>query len=85
MRDIRGYMNQTENFMENLRKYILKSISSMIEDQKVQNISPIGITIINLKSKVANDIKITLNELCKDKVLEYYKTINSIAFKPKDA
>lgn len=70
--------------MENLREYILKSISSTNEYQKTQNIAPIGITVIDLQRKAAADIKIVLNELCKDKILEYYKTINSIAFKIKE-
>lgn len=69
--------------MHYLREYLLGTLTAMTAERKANNRFPYGIDMIDIQHKVTADIKAVLNELCRDKVIEHYKTINSVAFKMK--
>lgn len=69
--------------MSHLREYLMETLTVMVAKRREQNRVPESIEMVELQHKVTADIKETLNELCRDKVIEHYRTINSVAFKIK--
>lgn len=69
--------------MNHLKAYIKDKISAMASDRKVRNIVPEGIVMPDLQREVIADVKAVINELCREGILEYYATLNSVAFKIK--
>lgn len=69
--------------MNYLKAYIKDKISAMTSDREARNIVPEGIVMPDLQREVIADVKVVINELCHEGILEYYPTLNSVAFKIK--
>lgn len=69
--------------MKYLKAYIKDKISAMAYDRKARNIEPEGIIMPDLQREVITDVKAVINELCREGILQYYSTLNSVAFKIK--
>lgn len=69
--------------MNHLKTYIQDKISVMASDREARNIEPEGIVMPDLQREVIADVKAAINELCREGILEYYQTLNNVAFKIK--
>ena len=61
----------------------METLAAMAAERKAHNLVPEDVEMVELQHKVSADLKMVLNELCREKAIGYYKTINSVAFKIK--
>lgn len=73
----------TQKDLEPLKEYIAEVIAVIIEDKESRKQVPANASIVDILNMANKDIKTALNELIKQGVLRYYKTINDVSFEFK--
>lgn len=73
----------TQKDLEPLKEYIAEVIAVIIEDKESRKQVPANASIVEILNMANKDIKTSLNELVKQGVLRYYKTINDVSFEFK--
>lgn len=73
----------TQKDLEPLKEYIAEVIAVIIEDKESRKQVPANASIVDILNMANKDIKVALNELVKQGVLRYYKTINDVSFEFK--
>lgn len=73
----------TQKDLEPLKEYIAEVIAVIIEEKESREQVPTDASIIEIQNMVNNDIKAVLNELVKQGVLMFHKTINDVSFEFK--
>lgn len=70
----------TQKDLEPLKEYIGEVIAVIIEDKESRKQVPAEASIVEIQNMANNDIKTVLNELVKQGVLRFHKTINNVSF-----
>lgn len=60
---------------------IFETISLLQVEKEAKNIEPSGVLFEEILSDVRNRVKEEIRQLCREKKIEYHKTINSTSFK----
>lgn len=65
------------------KEYIKNIISDIAAKRVKENVAPSYALMEDVKRAVADDLVLTLREMCKDGTLEWHKTLNSVGFSVK--
>lgn len=60
---------------------IFETISLLQVEKETKNIEPTGVLFEEILSDVRNQVKEEIRQLCREKKIEFHKTINSTSFK----
>lgn len=60
---------------------IFETISLLQVEKEAKNIEPTGVLFEEILSDVRNQVKEEIRQLCREKKIEFHKTINSTSFK----
>lgn len=59
---------------------IFETISLLQVEKETKNIEPTGVLFEEILSDVRNQVKEEIRQLCREKKIEFHKTINSTSF-----
>lgn len=59
---------------------IFETISLLQVEKETKNIEPIGVLFEEILSDVRSQVKEEIRQLCREKKIEFHKTINSTSF-----
>ena len=60
---------------------VLETIALLQVEKEAKNIEPSGVLFEEILSDVRNQVKEEIRQLCREKKIEFHKTINSTSFK----
>lgn len=65
-----------------LREYISAMIEFEVSQNEINGKQPIAVETIDLRRKLDAGFKRVINEMCKEKILVFHKTLNGVSVEP---
>lgn len=69
-----------ERETETLKEFVVELLSDLIREREQKNLQPFSVTMTAIQNALVSDTRDVLNELCKEKVLTFHRTLNDISF-----
>lgn len=63
-----------------LKGYIAMLLSDLIKERERKNLQPLSVEMADIQSALVADAKAMLNELCREQVLIFHRTLNDVSF-----
>lgn len=62
------------------KEYVKGVVADIVNGKKLQRVVPNYALMENIKENILNDLIDTLREMCREHILDWHGTVNSVAF-----